>query len=91
MYVGLRFGRWQEIIDRLMKEDKDVYAGSTAATYYARAIAFAVLGKPNEADAKRTNFYTALSNKALENCLLFNNIMHDPVKKRGFLMLPKLF
>ena len=67
MYVGLHFGRWQEIIDRLMKEDKDVYAGSTAAAYYARAIAFAVLGKPNEADAERTNFYTALSNKALEN------------------------
>ena len=84
-HVLVRFGRWQEIIDRPMKEDKDVYAGSTVAAYYARAIAFAVLGKPNEADAERTNFYTALSNKALENRLLFNNIMHDPVKKSGVL------
>ena len=84
-HVLIRFGKWQEIIDRPMKEDKDVYAGTTAVAYYARAIAFAVLGKPNEADAERTNFYTALSNKALENRRLLKNVMHDPVNKNGIL------
>ena len=84
-HVLVRFGKWQEIINRPMDKDKDIYAGTTAVAYYARAIAFAVLGKANEADAERTNFYTALKNKALKNRVLFNNVMHNPVGKNGIL------
>ena len=84
-HVLVRFGKWQEIIDRPMDKDKDIYAGTTAVAYYARAIAFAVLGKANEADRERANFYTALNNKALEGRHLFNNPMHDPVGKNGVL------
>ena len=84
-HVLVRFGKWQEIIDRPMDKDKDIYAGTTAVAYYARAIAFAVLGKANEADRERANFYTALNNKALEGRRLHNNLMHDPLEKNGIL------
>ena len=84
-HVLVRFGKWQEIIDRPMDKDKDIYAGTTAVAYYARAIAFAVLGKSNEADVERANFNKALNNEALEGRRLHNNIMHDPVTKNGIL------
>ena len=76
-HVLVRFGKWQEIIDRPLKEDHDAYAGNVATSFYARAVAFAVLGRLGEADAERKKFYSAIQNKALEKRFLHNNIMYD--------------
>ena len=84
-HVLIRFGKWEEIINRPLKEDKDMYASTVAASYYARAIAFAVTGQLSEADAERKKFYDALNNKALELRYLFNNVMHDKENLNGIL------
>jgi len=84
-HVLIRFGKWEDIISRPLKEDKDMYACAVATAHYARAIAFAVLGRLKEADVERSHFYTALNNKSLELRYLFNNIMHDPEKHNGIL------
>ena len=84
-HVLIRFGKWEEIISRPLKEDKDAYAGTIATAYYARAIAFAVTGHVKEAKAEQVKFYDALNNKALVGRLMHNNIMHDAEKHNGVL------
>jgi len=84
-HVLIRFGKWEEIINRPLKEDKDIYASTVATSYYARTIAFAVTGRIKEAEAERKKFYDALNNKALELRYLFNNVMHDADTLGGIL------
>ena len=84
-HVLIRFGKWEEIIKRPVKEDKDLYAGAVAIAHYARGVAFAVLGKTEDAEAERKKFYNALQNQALKNRHLFNNVMHDPEHYSGIL------
>ena len=84
-HVLIRFGKWEEIINRPLKEDKDAYAGTTATSHYARAIAFAVTGRIKEAKEEQAKFYDALNNKALISRLLHNNVMHDAEKHNGVL------
>lgn len=84
-HVLVRFGKWKEILARPLKEDVDMYAGTIATSYYARAIACAVLGQLDQADKERENFKNALRNKKITNRYLFNNVMHDPVNRRGVL------
>ena len=38
-HVLIRFGKWEEIINRPLKEDKDLYVGTIAASHYARGVA----------------------------------------------------
>ena len=84
-HVLIRFGKWEEIIQRPIQEDKDLYPSTVATAHYARGIAFAVMGRLEEADAERVMFYDALKNKALENRYLMNNVMYDPVHHSGIL------
>ena len=73
----IRFGKWEEIINRPLREDKELYAATIATSHYARGVAFAVLGRITEAEAERKKFYAALENKALEKRQIHTNIMHD--------------
>ena len=84
-HVLVRFGKWDDIINRPLKEDREMYASTIATAHYARGVAFAVLGKMEEADAERRKFYHALESKALENRHMFVNIMHDPKHHSGVL------
>ena len=84
-HVLVRFGKWADIVNRPLKDDKDMYAGTVATSHYARGIAFAAMGKLAEGDAERQKFYSALQNKALEKRHLFNNVMHDPEHRSGIL------
>ena len=84
-HVLVRFGKWEDIVKRPLKEDKAMYAGTIATSHYARGVAFAAMGKLEEADSERQKFYNALQNKALEKRHLFNNIMHDPEHRSGIL------
>ena len=84
-HVLIRFGKWEEIINRPLKGDKDAYAGMTATSYYACAIAFAVTGRIKEAKEEQAKFYNALNNKALISRLQHNNVMHDAEKHNGVL------
>ena len=84
-HVLIRFGKWEEILSRPVKEDGNLYAGTIATAHYARGVAFAVTGRLDEADAERARFYSALQNKALESRRLMNNLMHDPEEHSGIL------
>ena len=84
-HVLIRFGKWEEIVSRPLKEDKDMYASATTTAHYARAIAFAVTGRLKEADEERIKFYTALHSKALSGRSLLHNVMHDPERHNGIL------
>lgn len=84
-HVLVRFGKWDAIINRPVKEDKGVYACTVATAHYARGVAFAALGRLEEADTERQNFCDALKNKALEGRYLMNNIMHHPENHNGVL------
>ena len=84
-HVLIRFGKWEDIVKRPIKEDKDLYPAVIATAHYARGIAYAVMGKLDEADAERKKFYDALQNKALANRCLMNNVMYDAKDHCGVL------
>ena len=84
-HVLVRFGKWKDIVNRPLKEDKDMYASTVATSHYARGVAFAAMGKLEEAEAERSKFKDALQNKKLEKHYLFNNLMHNPDHRRGIL------
>ena len=84
-HVLVRFGKWEEIIARPLKEDKDTYPCATAVSHYARGIAYAVLGRLKDAEDERAHFHKALQHKILPKSFMFNNIMHDPNGRRGIL------
>ena len=84
-HVLIRFGKWEEIINQPLKEDKDMYASAVATAHYARTIAYAVTGRIGEAETERKKFYDALNNKAIELRYLFNNVMHDGENFGGIL------
>ena len=84
-HVLVRFGKWEDIINLPLKEDKEMYAGTVATSHYARGVAFAAMGKLEEAETERRKFRDALQNRALEKRRLFNNIMHDPEHRSGVL------
>ena len=84
-HVLVRFGKWEDIVNRPLKEDKDMYAGTVATSHYARGVAFAAMGKLEEAEVERRKFRDALQNRALEKRHMFSNIMHDPEHRTGIL------
>ena len=77
-HVLVRFGKWEEIVQRPMKKPVDLYPGTTATAHYARGVAFAALGRLEEAEKERNEFRKALASKSLEGRFLMNNKMHDP-------------
>ena len=83
-HVLVRFGKWKEIL-ACQAVDPNLYPGTAAISHYARGVAYAVLGQLKEADRERENFQSALKNKDLSNCYLFNNVMYDPKNRRGIL------
>ncbi|PYH69094.1 TPR-like protein [Aspergillus vadensis CBS 113365] len=58
-HVLIRFGRWNDILDLQLPEDKELYASTTAMIYYARGIALAVLNRVDEAQEERKKFEAA--------------------------------
>lgn len=61
-HVLIRFGKWHEILEEVIPEDKDLYLNTTAMLHYARAIAFSTLHRFEEADAERKSFKVAQAN-----------------------------
>jgi len=83
-HVLVRFGKWEEIVARPLKNEC-LYPNTVATAHYARGIAYAVMGKSEMADKERQEFYSCLKMEALRKSYLFNNVMHDPENQRGIL------
>ena len=84
-HVLVRFGKWEEIAQRPMKKPADLYPGTTATAHYARGVAFAALGRLEEAEKERNEFRKVLTSKSLEGRFLHNNKMHEPENQTGIL------
>ena len=78
-HVMIRFGKWEEIINEPMYDDKDAFPATIATQHYARGVAFASMGLVPEAEAEQALFKEALQNPALVGRMMHNNFMYqDP-------------
>lgn len=55
-HVLIRFGRWSDILSLGIPDNKELYCSTTAMFLYARGIAFAVLGRLDEAKVEQAKF-----------------------------------
>jgi len=75
-HILIRFGRWEQAIALEPPEDQDLYCTLTATTHYARAVAFAALGRVPEAEAEEQVFL-AVRARVPASRLLHNNTVVD--------------
>lgn len=76
LHVLIRFGLWDDIIALELPQDKALYCATTAMMHYAKGVAFANSGKPQEADEERQQFHKAVDSVP-ESRTLFNNTCRD--------------
>ena len=75
-HVYIRFGMWKEIIQLKQPKDKKLYVTTNALIYYAKAVAYANLGKDKKAKKCMSKFSNAYA-KVPESRHLFNNKSRD--------------
>jgi tetratricopeptide (TPR) repeat protein len=59
VHVLIRFGRWQQIIDEALPEDRELYANLIATLHYAKGVAHAARGNVSEAEQEKVLFLAA--------------------------------
>lgn len=72
MHVLVRFGRWREIIDSPLPDDRELYCVSTAMHYYARGVAYAALKNFEAAEQERSLLQDSLT-QIPDSRKFFNN------------------
>ena len=75
-HVLVRFGKWEEILEQELPEDRELYCVTTATMRYARAIALATLGRTDEAVAEAQEFEEAYA-RVPDTRYQFNNPSRD--------------
>jgi tetratricopeptide (TPR) repeat protein len=75
-HVLVRFGKWQEIIDQDLPEDRALYCSTTAMMLYAKAVAHSALGNIAEAERAREAFLAAKTTVP-ESRRVHNNTVED--------------
>lgn len=61
IHVLVRFGRWQELVDRPLPADPDLYTVTTAMTHYGKGVANAALGHHEAAAKAMVDFEDAVT------------------------------
>ena len=61
IHVLVRFGKWQEIVEKPMPSDPQLYCVSTAMHYYAKGVANAALGNFASAEQNQRDYYASLA------------------------------
>ena len=74
LHVLVRFGKWEAILQE--PEYPEYLPMSRAIRRYARAVAYAALGRVEEAEAEQAAFLRAKA-AVSEDCILFNNTCLD--------------
>jgi tetratricopeptide (TPR) repeat protein len=75
-HVLIRFGKWQDIIDQELPENKDLFCVTTAMQHYAKAVAYAASNRVPEAKAEAVLFEAAIL-RVPESRMIFNNTCLD--------------
>ena len=78
-HVLVRFGRWQEILDQDLPQDRELYCATTAIMLYTRALAHSALGHIAEAEAAQADFLAA-RDQVPESRRVHNNTVLDLLK-----------
>ena len=73
LHVFIRFGKWNEILQEPIPEDKDLFAMTQTTSYYARGLAYAALGDIEKAEIEKENFLNSLENPVVTKRLMINN------------------
>ncbi|MGD9884361.1 tetratricopeptide repeat protein, partial [Reyranella sp.] len=71
-HVLVRFGKWREILDQKLPDDRDVYCSTTAMMLYAKGVAHSILGNIEEAEKTRAAFLEAKA-RVPDSRLVHNN------------------
>src|SRR5438132_6766507 len=58
-HVLVRFGKWREIIEQKLPEDRDLYCSNVAMIHYAKAVAHSALGNVAAAETEKASFIAA--------------------------------
>lgn len=76
VHVLVRFGRWLDLIQLPLPIDASLYCVTTTTIHYGKAIAFAAMGKVQEAEHEKKAFCDSINNIPSSR-RLFNNICID--------------
>ena len=76
LHVLIRFGKWQEILEHPLPENRELFCVTTAMLHYAKGIAHAVLGD-TEAAAAEQGLFEAAYERVPESRYVFNNSCRD--------------
>ena len=75
LHVLIRFGKWEEIIDWPAPADPVLWSATVAQRHFARGIAYAALGKVDDARAEQASFRASLSEPTLATRRVHNNMV----------------
>ncbi|KAF2724476.1 TPR domain protein [Polychaeton citri CBS 116435] len=76
VHALVRFGRWREITDLEIPQDRNLYCSTVAMSHYAKGIAYAILGDLERAGLHQSSFYEAV-NRVSPSRTIFNNTCVD--------------
>ena len=62
VHALVRFGKWSELVDASLPEDRELYSVTTALWYYGKGIALAALGRDADAREMQAQFHDAVQN-----------------------------
>ncbi|KAL0935669.1 TPR domain-containing protein [Colletotrichum truncatum] len=79
VHVLIRFGRWQELKELPVPEDKDLYCTTVATIHYGKGIAYAATGDIENAVRQRELFQSAFK-RVPETRMSFPNKVVDELK-----------
>jgi len=75
-HVLVRFGKWQEIVDQDLPEDRELYSATTAMMLYAKSVAHSAMGNVAEAEDAKAQFLNAKA-KVPDTRRVHNNTVVD--------------
>ncbi|KAJ5715555.1 uncharacterized protein N7483_012736 [Penicillium malachiteum] len=85
LHVMVRFGIWEELKLKELPHDRELFAGTTATTHYARGLAFAATGDIASARTEQSLFLQAWA-QVSETRRAYNGKMVDVLKVAAAMM-----
>ena len=85
----VRFGKWEDIIEEPIPEDRQLYCVSTAMLHYSKVVAYAALKQFEAAEKEKQNFYSSLKN-INPGRKIFNNLAIDILGVGEMMLLGEL-